>query len=211
MDSVTGKPVPNTQFTLKYANGEVIGKYTTGKDGTVTVSGLLPGSTVVATETKVPDTHVLNPTPQTIVLKSGKNTVTSGGSTSVTPPSGNTGGGNNLDFENDPKMTLTIRKYIKGTDREPLAGVCFKVTTGDGAAVGSGDGTFYTNSAGEIVIEGLEPGTTVTAREIATVEGFVLDGEPKTVKIKAGAQAPELIFWNERAGALVIQKARFVP
>ena len=103
-------------------------------------------------------------------------------------------------------MTLTIRKYIKGTDREPLAGVCFKVTTGDGAAVGSGDGTFYTNSAGEIVIEGLEPGTTVTAREIATVEGFVLDGEPKTVKIKAGAQAPELIFWNERAGALVIQK-----
>ncbi len=206
VDSVTGKPVPNTQFTLKYANGEVIGKYTTGKDGTVTVSGLLPGSTVVAVETKVPDTHVLNPTPQTIVLKSGANTVTSGGT--GTNPGGSTGpgGGNNLDFENDPKMTLTIRKYIKGTDREPLAGVCFKVTTGDGAAVGPGDGTFYTNSAGEIVIEGLEPGTTVTAREISTVEGFVLDGEPKSVKIKAGAQAPELIFWNERVGTLVIQK-----
>ena len=206
VDSVTGKPVPNTQFTLKYANGEVIGKYTTGKDGTVTVSGLLPGSTVVAVETKVPDTHVLNPTPQTIVLKSGANTVTSGGT--GTNPGGSTGpgGGNNLDFENDPKMTLTIRKYIKGTDREPLAGVCFKITTSDGAAVGSGDGTFYTNSAGEIVIEGLEPGTTVTAREISTVEGFVLDGEPKSVKIKAGVQAPELIFWNERVGTLVIQK-----
>ncbi len=80
------------------------------------------------------------------------------------------------------------------------------MVNGVGAAVGSGDGTFYTNSAGEIVIEGLEPGTAVTAREIATVEGFVLDGEPKTVKIKAGAQAPELIFWNERAGSLVIQK-----
>ncbi len=207
VDSVTGKPVPNTQFTLKYASGEVIGKYTTGKDGTVTVSGLLPGSTVVATETKVPDTHVLNSTPQTIVLKNGKNTVTSGGTGTVTPGTNTgTGNGNNLDFENDPKMTLTIRKYIKGTDREPLAGVCFKVTTGDGAAVGPGDGTFYTNSAGEIVIEGLEPGTTVTAREIATVEGFVLDGEPKSVKIKAGAQAPELIFWNERVGTLVIQK-----
>ncbi len=207
VDSVTGKPVPNTQFTLKYASGEMIGKYTTGKDGTVTVSGLLPGSTVIATETKVPDTHVLNSTPQTIVLKSGANTVTSGAVvTPGTNPGTGTGGGNNLDFENDPRMTLTIRKYIKGTDREPLAGVCFKVTTGDGAAVGSGDGTFYTNSAGEIVIEGLEPGTTVTAREIATVEGFVLDGEPKTVKIKAGAQAPELIFWNERVGTLVIQK-----
>ncbi len=205
VDSITKKPVPNTQFTLKYANGELIGKYTTGKDGTVTVSGLLPGSTIIATETKVPDTHVLNSTPQTIVLKSGANTVISGG-TGTNPGGTGTGGGNNLDFENDPKMTLTIRKYIKGTDREPLAGVCFKVTTGGGAAVGPGDGTFYTNSAGEIVIEGLEPGTTVTAREISTVEGFVLDGEPKTVKIKAGAQAPELIFWNERVGTLVIQK-----
>ena len=187
VDSVTGKPIPNTTFTVRYANGELIGRYTTGKDGTVTVSGLLPGSTVVAVETKVPDTHVLNPTPQTITLKSGSNAMTSGGA-SVTPPSGNTGtgGGNNLDFENDPKMSLTIRKYITGTNREPLAGVCFKVTTGDGAPVGAGDGTFYTNSAGEIVVEGLEPGTTVTAREVSTVEGFVLDGEPKTVKIKAG-------------------------
>ncbi len=200
VDSVTGKPIPNTTFTVKYASGELIGRYTTGKDGTVTVSGLLPGSTVVVTEYKVPDTHVLNTTPQTITLKSGSNTVTSGA------VSGGTGGGNNLDFEDDPKMTLTIRKYIKGTNREPLAGVCFKVTEGSGTPVGPGDGTYYTNSAGEIVIEGLEPGTTVTAREISTVEGFVLDGEPKTIKIKAGAQAPELIFWNERAGSLVIQK-----
>ena len=200
VDSVTGKPIPNTTFTVKYASGELIGRYTTGKDGTVTVSGLLPGSTVVVTEYKVPDTHVLNTTPQTIVLKSGSNTVTSGA------VSGGTDGGNNLDFENDPKMTLTIRKYIKGTNREPLAGVCFKVTEGSGTPVGPGDGTYYTNSAGEIVIEGLEPGITVTAREISTVEGFVLDGEPKTIKIKAGAQAPELIFWNERAGSLVLQK-----
>ena len=200
VDSVTGKPIPNTIFTVKYASGELIGRYTTGKDGTVTVTGLLPGSTVVVTEYKVPDTHVLNTTPQTITLKSGSNTVTSGA------VSGGTGGGNNLDFEDDPKMTLTIRKYIKGTNREPLAGVCFKVTEGSGAPIGPSDGTYYTNSAGEIVIEGLEPGTTVTAREISTVEGFVLDGEPKTIKIKAGAQAPELIFWNERAGSLVIQK-----
>ena len=211
MDSVTGKPIPNTTFTVKYASGELIGRYTTGKDGTVTVTGLLPGSTVVVTEYKVPDTHVLNTTPQTITLKSGSNTVTSGvvsGGTGTTTPgtTPGTGGGNSLDFENDPKMTLTIKKYIKGTNYEPLAGVCFKVTEGSGTPVGPGDGTYYTNSAGEIVIEGLEPGITVTAREISTVEGFVLDGEPKTVKIQAGKQAPELIFWNERAGSLVIQK-----
>ena len=101
VDSVTGKPIPNTTFTVKYASGELIGRYTTGRDGTVTVSGLLPGSTVVVSEYKVPDTHVLNTTPQTITLKSGANTVTSGGT--GTTPGGNGTGGNNLDFENDPK------------------------------------------------------------------------------------------------------------
>ena len=142
----------------------MIGRYTTGRDGTVTVSGLLPGSTVVVTEYKVPSTHVLNTTPQTITLKSGSNTVTSGavGSTGGT----GTGGDNNLDFENDPKMTLTVKKYIKGTNYEPLAGVCFKITEGSGTPVGPGDGTFYTNSAGEIVIEGLEPGTTGVPEQI---------------------------------------------
>ena len=49
VDSVSGKPVPKTTFTVKYASGELIGRYTTGRDGTVTVSGLLPGSTVVVT------------------------------------------------------------------------------------------------------------------------------------------------------------------
>ena len=200
VDSTSGKPVPNTQFAVKYASGESVGTYTTGKDGTVTVSGLLPNSTVIVTETKVPDTHVLDTTPHVVTLKTGKNTITSG----VTATGGNSG--NDLTVENDPKMTLTIRKYIKGTNREPLAGVCFKVTEGSGAPVGSGDGAFYTNSAGEIVIEGLEPGITVTAREISTVDGFALDGEPKSVTIKAGSKAPELIFWNERVGTLVIQK-----
>ncbi|MCH5260825.1 MAG: hypothetical protein J1F18_13780, partial [Lachnospiraceae bacterium] len=99
--------------------------------------------------------------------------------------------------------TVSTSKYIEGTDYEPLAGVAFKVTDSRGTAIGPGDGTFYTNAAGEIVIEGLEPGTTVIAREIKTVDGFVLDGTPKSVVIEAGKNAPELIFWNKRAGTLL--------
>ena len=38
------------------------------------------------------------------------------------------------------------------------------------------------------------------------MDGYVLDGTPKSVKITAGPQAPELIFWNKKAGTLVIQK-----
>ena len=207
LDSVTGKPVPGTEFTVKDGNGTVLGRYTTGKDGTVTVSGLVPGSTIVVSESKVPSGYVLDTTPKTIIVKNGTNSLTSGvsGGTNTGNNDG-TSGGNDLTFENDPKMTLTIHKYIEGTANEPLAGVAFKVTDSTGAAVGPGDGVFYTNAAGEIVIEGLEPGTSITAREIKTVEGFVLDGTPKTVKITAGSQAPELTFWNKRAGELVIRK-----
>ena len=208
LDSVSGKPVPGTEFTVKDGNGTVLGRYTTGKDGTVTVSGLVPGSTIVVSESKVPSGYVLDTTPKTIIVKNGTNSLTSGvggGGTNVGNNDG-TSGGNDLTFENDPKMTLTIHKYIEGTQNEPLAGVAFKITDSTGAAVGPGDGVFYTNAAGEIVIEGLEPGTSITAREIKTVEGFVLDGTPKTVKITAGSQAPELTFWNKRAGELVIRK-----
>ena len=211
LDSVTGKPVPGTVFAVKDGNGNVLGRYTTGKDGTVTVTGLVPGSTVVVSEVSVPSGYVLDTTPQTIIVKNGTGNSVTTGSGSTTTPGGSTGtsGGNSdndLTFENDPKMTLTIHKYIEGTANEPLAGVAFKVVDGSGAPVGPGDGTFYTNAAGEIVITGLEPGTIITAHEIKTVEGFVLDGTPKSVQIKAGQGAPELTFWNKRAGELIIRK-----
>ena len=201
VDSVSGKPVPGTEFVVKDGSGNILARCTTGKDGTATVTGLVPGSTVVVTETRVPEGYVLNQTPQTITVKNGSNTVSSGNGSSGS----NGGNGNDLTFENDPKMTLTIHKYIEGTANEPLAGVTFKVVDGSGAPVGPSDGVFYTDVKGEIVIEGLEPSTTVTAQEVKTVDGFVLDGTPKTIKIKAG-QAPQLTFWNKRAGNLIINK-----
>ena len=50
-------PLSLSKFIVKDGNGTVLGRYTTGKDGTVVVTGLVPGSTVVVTETKVPDAH----------------------------------------------------------------------------------------------------------------------------------------------------------
>ena len=205
LDSVTGKPIPNTEFTVKDGDGNVLGRYTTGKDGTVTVTGLVPGSTVVVSESKVPSGYVLDTTPKTIIVKNGANSLTSSG-TGNTNVGNNGSGGNDLTFENDPKQTLTIHKYIEGTINEPLAGVAFKVVDGSGTPVGPSNGVFYTDNKGEIVIEGLEPGTTITAQEVKTVDGFVLDGTPQSVKIKVGEGAPQLTFWNKRAGELIIRK-----
>ena len=204
LDSVTGKPVPGTEFTVKDGDGNILGRCTTGKDGTVVVTGLVPGSTVVVAESRVPSGYVLDTTPKTIIVKNGSNSVSSGGSSSS--GSGNTNGnGNDLIFENDPKMTLTIRKYIEGTANEPLAGVAFKVVDGSGAPLNPDGGIYYTNNAGEIVLEGLEPGEIITAQEVKTVDGYVLDGRSQSIKIEAG-KAQNLTFWNKPAGSLIIRK-----
>ena len=212
LDSVTGKPIPGTEFTVRDGNGTVLGRYTTGKDGTVTVTGLVPGSTVVVTETKVPDGYVLNPTPQTIIVKNGSNSVNSGtvggttngntgGSTNV---GGGTNGGNDLTFENDPKTRLVIEKYITGTTT-PLKGVTFLVTESNGQVLGSANGEYVTDENGRIVIEGLEPGKTIIAKEIRTLDGYLLDTTPKSIQIKVG-DAQTLRFYNTPVGGLELIK-----
>mgnify|MGYP000226320784 CR=1 FL=1 len=188
-DAVTKKLLSKAEFIVKDSTGTPIGpnngRYITGSDGTVTVTGLQPNSTVIVSEDKAPTGYIKDSTPKTIVVKSG------------VP--------NSLTFDNEPSSTLIIHKYIEGTENEPIAGVCFKVTDGSGAAVGPDDGVYYTDKAGEIVLNGLEPGTTVIAREIKTVDGFVLDGTPQDILIKAG-EVQHLTFWNKRQGALIVNK-----
>ena len=209
LDSVTGKPVPGTVFAVKDGNGTLLGRYTTGKDGTVTVTGLVPGSTVVVSEVSVPSGYVLDTTPQTIIVKNGTGNSVTTGSGSTTTPGGSTGtsGGNSnndLTFENDPKTTLTIQKYVDGTT-DPIQGVTFLVTDSSGAVVGPNNGEYVTDRNGRIVIEGLEPGVTITARETRTVSGYVLDTTPQSIKIKVG-QGQTLTFYNKAEGGLELIK-----
>ena len=204
-DAVSGKPVPNTEFTLRDGNGNLIGRYTTGADGTVTVTGLIPNSTVVVVETKVPSNYVLDPTPRIIIVRNGSNSVSSGGTTSGGSSSGS--GGNHLDVENIPKTTLTIEKYLETeTGNVPLKGVTFLVTDSSGAVVGSSNGEYITGEDGRIVIPNLEPGITVTAKELKVPDGVVLDSTPKSIEIKGGEGGQTLRFVNQKTGYLVIKK-----
>ena len=188
-DAVTKKGLAHAEFTVKYSDGKTVGtdngRYVTGADGTVTVSGLTPDATVIVSESRAPAGYVKDDSPKSIVVR--------------------TGVANSLTFDDEPTTTLVIRKYIDGTQYEPLAGVGFKVMDSSGAAVGPDDGVFYTDQAGEIVIDNLEPGITVTAREFKTVDGFVLNGNPQDILIKEG-QVQELVFWNQRKGSLTIVK-----
>ena len=101
---------------------------------------------------------------------------------------------------------MILQKYISGTKNEPLAGVQFLVTDSSGAVVGPNNGYYTTDAAGQIVIEGLTDGMTVTAKEVKSVDGFVLDGKPQSIKIDQSQSPQRMTFWNERQGALIINK-----
>ena len=193
-DSLTGEPLEGVTFKVTTSTGEFVpdengyissnGLYKTDKDGNIQIDGVV--GTLVVTEVETIPGYTIDPAHQTQTVQ-------------VNPNDTQT-----LYFTNTPSTTLVIEKYIEGTTT-PLEGVTFLVTDSSGAVVGPSNGEYITDEAGRIVIDDLEPGTTVTAREIKTLEGYVLDGAPKSIKIKAG-EVQTLRFYNSKQGTLVIRK-----
>ena len=193
-DSLTGKPLQGVTFKVTTSTGEFVpaengqissnGLYFTDKDGKITIHGVV--GTLVVTETATIPGYTIDEASRTQTVV-------------VNPNDTQT-----LHFTNTPSTTLVIEKYIEGTTT-PLKGVTFLVTDSSGAVVGNSNGEFITDENGRVVIHDLEPGTTVTAREVKTVDGFVLDGAPKSILIKAG-EVQTLRFYNVRAGWLTVIK-----
>lgn len=103
-----------------------------------------------------------------------------------------------LHFTNTPSTTLVIEKYIEGTTT-PLKGVTFLITDSSGAVVGNSNGEFITDEAGRIVLDGLTPGTTVTAREIKALEGYVWTASPNLSLSKRAKSSTSVFTTPSRA------------
>lgn len=193
-DSLTGEPLEGVTFKVTTSTGEYVpdengyissnGLYKTDKDGKIQIDGVV--GTLVVTETATIPGYSIDPATQTQTVQ-------------VNPNDTQT-----LTFYNTPSTTLVIEKYIEGTTT-PLEGVTFLVTDSSGAVVGPSNGEYITDENGRIVIDDLEPGTTITAREVKTLEGYVLDTAPKSIAIKAG-EVQTLRFYNSKQGTLVIRK-----
>ena len=110
-----------------------------------------------------------------------------------------------LRFGNAPLGSLLITKVSDDEKREPLSDVEFLLTDSSGNFIGTNNGRYVTNSAGEILVEGLTPGTTVVAREVRAKPGYLLDDSPKYALIRSG-ETVGLEFRNAPAGNLVIVK-----
>lgn len=197
-DSATGQPLPGAEFRVTTAAGcevgldGVIGSstltqngiFTTDGQGEITITNLAPGAYVI-NEIMAPTGYVMDRVSTNVVI--GKN-----------------GDTQTVIVKNSKAGTLVIDKRDSLTGK-PLQGVTFLVTDGSGAVVGRSNGEFITDENGRVVIHDLIPGTTVTAREVKTVDGFVLDGAPKSILIKAG-EVQTLRFYNVRAGGLTVIK-----
>ena len=190
-DSVTGEALEGAVFQVRYlggtsgSGGTVIGTYKTSANGSFTATGLEAGTYIVE-ELSSPDGHVIDTAPQTVFISGKEQDVVQ------------------LYFGNSPKGALLVKK-VDASNGKPISDVEFMVTTSDGTVVGDANGKFVTDSAGTILIEGIDPGTTLVVKETRAKNGYVLDDTPQTVKIKAG-QTVTLEFRNQPKGNLIINK-----
>jgi len=191
-DSETGAAIEGAVFQVRYLSGNtsgtggtVIGTYRTSINGSFTVTDCKPGTYIIE-ELSSDGSHVIDTPPQTVYL-SGEEQETV-----------------RVFFGNSPMGSLLIKK-VSSADNSPISDVQFFVTESDGSIVGDGNGYFVTDSAGTILIEGIEPGTTLVVKETRAKEGFLLDDTPQTVQIKAG-QTTTIEFRNQPKGNLIIHK-----
>ena len=196
-DRVTGQPLAGAQFRVTTASGcevgldGVIGDSTltqagifeTDANGEIRISNLTPGAYVL-TELQAPEGYTIDNPSTNVVIGEGGDTQT-------------------VVITNTPKGGLLIKKMDSVT-KEPLSDVTFKVTTADGAVVGTSNGEHRTDSNGYISIPDLEPGTYIV-QEVQAKSGYLLDDTPKTITVK-DHQTYTLEVFNQPKGGLVINK-----
>ena len=191
-DSESGAAIEGAVFQVRYLSGNtsgtggtVIGTYRTSINGSFTVTDCKPGTYIIE-ELSSDGSHVIDTPPQTVYLSGEEQEVIQ------------------VYFGNSPIGSLLIKK-VSSADNSPISDVQFFVTESDGTVVGDGNGYFTTDSAGTILIEGIEPGTTLVVKETRAKEGFLLDDTPQTAQIQAG-QTVTLEFRNQPKGNLIVHK-----
>ncbi|GHU88221.1 hypothetical protein FACS1894202_03960 [Clostridia bacterium] len=159
-DSVTHKPLSGATFEVKRTNGETIGTYKTDVSGKVVVSDLTEGGYIVS-ELIAPEGYILDNTPQTVTVKTGKLTA--------------------VEFTNKPFSGIDIRK-VDSISGNALSGAIFEIRKHDGAFVAE----VTTDKDGKASVPSVEPGW-YTVSETKAPQGYVIDGAAKTVEVKSGA------------------------
>ena len=185
-DADTGAPVPGTVFLVKGADGHSVAEVTTGPDGSATVSNLLPGVYEVI-EKSVPSPYLPDADPQLVTLYPNRD--------------------RDVYFENHKRPTVTIQKESSVT-HDPIQYAEFHITwssnkteTGEQRDLG----TFQTDEAGQIILEGIEDGW-LTIKETKPAPGYQLPDDPVTEVYVKGGENKTVTIPNTPLSALVVYK-----
>ena len=190
----TTTPIKGVTFLVTDSSGAVVGQsngeFITDEAGRIVITDLVPGTTVTARETKVPEGFVLDTTPKSIQIKEGEVQT--------------------LRFYNQKQGGLVIVKKDSVTGKL-LPGVEFQLTYADGSFVDadhghlSSKGLYTTDANGEIRITGITG--TVIVKEVKPLPGYVIEPgkDTQTVEINP-ADTQTLTFYNTPAGGLQIIK-----
>ena len=189
VDSITGEPLSDIQFFITTSDGAVVGNgngyFTTDSAGTILVSDIMPGTTLVVKETRTKPGYILDDVPQTVKIESNETKT--------------------LEFRNQPTGSLLIRKVCSVNPSVTLANAEFKVAYSDGSLIGDSNGVYRSDENGEVRIEGLTPGKSVVITETKAPAGFLIDTQSQTVVIQAG-KTVSVTMKNQPKGQLIVQK-----
>ena len=185
-DADTGAPVPGTVFLVKGADGHSVAEVTTGPDGSATVSNLMPVVYEVI-EKSVPSPYLPDADPQLVTLYPNRD--------------------RDVYFENHKRPTVTIQKESSVT-HDPIQYAEFHITwssnkteTGEQRDLG----TFQTDEAGQIILEGIEDGW-LTIKETKPAPGYQFPDDPVTEVYVKGGENKTVTIPNTPLSALVVYK-----
>ena len=185
-DADTGAPVPGTVFLVKGEDSHSVAEVTTGPDGSATVENLLPGVYEVS-EKSVPSPYLPDANPQLVTLYPNRN--------------------RDVYFENHKRPTVTIQKENSIT-HDPIQYAEFHITWASNKT-DTGElrdlGTFQTDEAGQIILEGIEDGW-LKIEETKPAPGFQAPEDPVTEVYVKGGENKTVTISNTPLSALVVYK-----
>ena len=185
-DADSGAPVEGAVFLVKTADGHSVAEVTTGPDGSAKVPNLLPMVYEVI-EKSVPSPYLPDAPSQLVTLYPNRDRT--------------------VYFENHKKPSVTIQKENSVT-HDPIESAEFHITwssnkteTGEQRDLG----TFQTDKAGQIVLEGIEDGW-LKIEETQPAPGFQAPDNPVTEVYVKGGENKTVTISNIPLSALVVYK-----
>jgi uncharacterized surface anchored protein len=206
INSVTRQPIEGVVFSISEMGGEIVGSYTTGKEGLIFVPEL-PSGWYTLTETKAAAGYILDSEPQNFEVTWGKTVY--------------------IEVENTPQSGLLIVKTDANTGR-PLAGVVFDVRRADGQLVtgliadrnqpgteanspnkttsanGAITGSYTTDANGMIRINALPAGE-YHITESKALAGYELDTKVHSITVTQGVVATLQVQNTPKAGLRLLK------